>query len=356
MYKINICFLSLILASCGGGGGDQTTLGENVSNPTNPNENVSNPTNPNENVSNPTKKPITELRSENSGIFGTLSGKTTISDYGGVISNKYINNGKEGINISIGTNQGSFIINCRSGENPTYYFDSNSITANGYINYNIGFDFNKSETWNEVPSKYRILVPQIIDNSIYEKLYKQGFFKFYWHKFQGGMVKAGIEILGFPLIADKTRDICGWDPNKLPLDNGWNTYLPDVPPSYAREAIILSGRTEYFRTVAWKAQNARGEDQLLIRVGDYVGEGPCNGPFLITDVFFARQNGKLIQLKKGYDSGISCRTPTLVALQGDYDINQPFTLEIYPFFTDPSNPQNASSLNEPEGPFAILNF
>lgn len=44
----------------------------------------------------------------------------------------------------IGTNQGSFIINCRSGENPTYYFDSNSITANGYINYNIGFDFNKS--------------------------------------------------------------------------------------------------------------------------------------------------------------------------------------------------------------------
>ena len=48
MYKINICFLSLILASCGGG--DQTTLGENVSNPTNPNENVSNPTNPNENV------------------------------------------------------------------------------------------------------------------------------------------------------------------------------------------------------------------------------------------------------------------------------------------------------------------
>lgn len=40
MYKINICFLSLILASCGGGGGDQTTLGENVSNPTNPNENV----------------------------------------------------------------------------------------------------------------------------------------------------------------------------------------------------------------------------------------------------------------------------------------------------------------------------
>lgn len=35
-----------------------------------------------------------------------------------------------------------------------------------------------NQTWNEVPSNYRILVPQIIDNSIYEKLYKQGFSNF----------------------------------------------------------------------------------------------------------------------------------------------------------------------------------
>ena len=352
MYKINICFLSLILASCGGGGGDQSQS----SSPTPPGGNVNTPTTPDGNVNTPTKKPITELRSENSGVFGTLSGKTTTFDYGGVISKKYIdNNGKENINISIGTSQGSFIINCRYGENPNYYFDTNSITANGNIKYDIGFNFSKSETWNEV-SNYRILNPRTIDDSIYEKLYKHGFFNFYWNKFRASTVKAGVEILGFPLIADQTRNICGWDQNKLPIDNGWNTYLPDLPPSHAREAIIVSGRTTYFRTIAWKAQNSRGNDQLLIRVCDYEGEGPCNSAFLITDVFFARQNGELIQLKKGYDSGISCRTPRLVALQGDYDINQPFTLEIYSTFTDPSNPQHSVNLNEPEGPFAILNF
>ena len=344
MYKINTLFLSFILIGCGGGGGgnqSQSSL----------------PKNPDENVSSPTTKHLTELWSENSGVFGTLSGKTSIFDYGGVISEKYKdNNGKENINISIGTSQGSFIINCSYGENPKYYFDTNSITDNGNVKYDIGFNFSKSEVWNEVPYSYRLLTPQVIDNSIYEKLYKYGFLNFYWNKFQASTIKAGVEILGFPSIADQTRDICGWEESKLPLDNGWNTYLPMHPPSHAREAITVSGRTTYFRTIAWKAQNSRGDDQLLIRVGDYEGEGPCNSAFLITDVFFARQNGELIQLKKGYVSGISCRSPTIVALQGDYDINQPFTLEIYPFFTDPSNPQNAASLNEPEGPFAILNF
>ena len=72
MYKINICFLSLILASCGGGGGDQSQS----SSPTPPGGNVNTPTTPDGNVNTPTKKPITELRSENSGVFGTLSGKS----------------------------------------------------------------------------------------------------------------------------------------------------------------------------------------------------------------------------------------------------------------------------------------
>lgn len=164
MYKINTLFLSLILIGCGGGGGgnqSQSSL------PKNPDENVSNPTNPDENVSSPTTKPLTELWSENSGVFGTLSGKKSTFDYGGVISEKYKdNNGKENINISIGTSQGSFIINCRYGENPKYYFDTNSITDNGNVKYDIGFNFSKSEVWNEVPYNYRLLTPQVIDNSI----------------------------------------------------------------------------------------------------------------------------------------------------------------------------------------------
>ncbi len=347
MHKITYLFLSLILVGCGGGGGNQSSL------PTNPESGGGNqsslPTNPESGGSTPTTKPITELLSVNSGVFGAFPIETDHFDYGGVISRS---TGR--IDISMGTSQGAFNIICSAGENPRYYFDTNDITANGNVRYDIGFNFSKSEVWNEVPNSYRTLIPLIIDNSIYEKLYKNNFFDFYWNKYLGATVKAGIDISGFPLIVDKTRDICGWDTSKFPPDNGWNTYLPIYPPSHAREAITVSGRTTHFRTIAWKAKNSKGEDQLLVRVGDYEGEGPCNSVFMIGDQFFARQNGKLIELKKGYATSISCRSPTIVALQGDYDINQPFTLEIYPAIT--GKDLTPWSLNEPDGPFAILNF
>lgn len=218
-------------------------------------------------------------------------------------------------------------IYCNSKGEKGYYITTDFITASGYVRYRIGDSNVTTEDWIE-SSNYKKLTPKNIDMSILDKLYKDWDVVFEVDKFGVGLVEINMSNHGFSAAIDKSRCDCNWSMSDLPPDNGWGQEYPSLPPADAIEASYKLNTNYQFRLIAWKATNYRGNQQLLVRLGDV--NGPCSGSFLITeDRLYISQNNKKIPVMTGIYLRQSCSSPGIYSLNGNFDVNQPFVLNSY---------------------------
>lgn len=288
----------------------------------------------------------------NSGFPSALSGHE--DDHAPIIRETTSQlDGKITTTIILSSFEGNFNISCRDGS-PSYYIDTENVTNNGAIQYRIGPDETVfSETWFESQS-FTLLLPSAYNQNLIERLYQNWDAVFQYDKFAGGYEILDLNLTGLPAAIDKTREACNWSVDIFPLDNGWGTALPIQPPSDAVYAEFTSD-FKPFRTLAWRAKNDIGITRLLVKVGDFSGEGECSGPFTITNNFYVRQDDKLVSAVVGSEAKVSCTQPEILVLQGDFDASRAFDLEIYPFHTNVLT-RKPSQLAAPDGPFAIITF
>ena len=339
-----------LISGCGGGGGGDSPANNIAANPTP----ITNPTPPPSNV---IAAPIV-LTAENSNApSATYQGAKRP-----IVTNLAVDiNGVAGVQINVSSLSGNFYIQCRKGSAPVYFYSTPNVTTDGIIQYRVGTQLTKTEKWIE-GSDFRTLFSPIFDIGLIKSMYQNLELRFQWNRFSGGSVLDTLNLNGFPIAIDETRGFCGWDSVVFPVDNGWGQAMPNVPPLDARVAEFVDGSIKEYRTIAWKAKNASGKDQLLVRVGDRAGEGPCAagiGGLVGTmggDRFYVRQNGVIEPAVSGSNETYSCIHPRFMALQGKFDINQPFTLEIYSFYSSSLEPEKPSSLNQKQGPFAKVSF
>lgn len=220
-----------------------------------------------------------------------------------------------------------FHIYCTSEGEKGYYLTTDFITGSGRISYRIGDSPIVTEDWIE-SSNYKALIPRNIDMSLLDKLYKDWNVVFQIDKYNVGFVNVDMSNHGFSAAIDKSRSSCGWSTIDLPPDNGWGQEYPSLPPADAKEATYKPNSNNQFRLIAWKAPNSKGEPQLLIRIGDE--NGPCSGSLLITeDRLYIIQNNKKIPVMTGIYLRKSCSTPGIYALNGNFNVNEPFVLNSY---------------------------
>lgn len=255
--------------------------------------------------------------------------------------------------IILSSFDGNFNIVCRNGS-PSYHISTEHVTNDGDIQYRIGPDDTVfSERWFESQS-FTLLLPNGYNQTLIQRLYQNWDAVFQFDEFASGYGTINLNLSGFPVVIDKTREACNWPEDVFPPDNGWGTTLPIKPPN---DAVYAEFTTDFtpFRTLAWRAKNDLGITRLLIKVGDFAGEGECSGSFTITNRFYVRQDDKLVSAVVGSDAKVSCTQPKMLVLQGDFDAARAFDLEVYPFHTDALT-RITSPLSAPDGPFAILTF
>jgi hypothetical protein len=249
--------------------------------------------------------------------------------------------------------EGNFNIACRDGS-PSYYIATENVTNNGGIRYRIGPDETVfSETWLE-SRDFTLLIPNGFDQTLIQRLYQNWDAVFQYVPFLSRSGTLNLNLTGFPAVIDKTREACNWPEDVFPLDNGWGTTLPIEPPNDAVYAEFTSD-FKPFRTLAWRAKNDLGITRLLIKVGDFSGEGECSGTSTITNRFYVRQDDKLVSAVVGSEAKVSCSQPRILVLQGDFDASRAFVLEVYPFHSNALT-RITSELSAPDGPFATLTF
>jgi hypothetical protein len=241
---------------------------------------------------------------------------------------------------------GTFAITCAKGQFTGYYLDTEAITANGAVAYRVGATTPTSESWNEASSLgYKRLTPNSFNINLLRSLYLNTDFYFVYNKFGGGGVGAQFTPSGFPATIDATRAACGWSPTMFPADNGWGLPYPTTAPASAIEptysltafssGILATPLGNYFRVLAWKANNSQGRPQLLVRVGDFTV--PCVGVLsgASYNSYYVTQNGKTVAAVSGTNYGGPCLKPEIYPLNGDFDASLPFTLSVYAYhFTD----------------------
>jgi hypothetical protein len=222
---------------------------------------------------------------------------------------------------------GTFVISCSAGKFDQYYLRTSEITDNGTISYRVGTSPVEIESWNET-SSFEVLVPTAPNLQFLQKLYVNTEMYMVYNAFIGGSVGVELPLSGFPATIDATREECGWPETLFPVGNNWGKSYPTEAPPTAKESTYISGNA--FRVLAWVETNASGNPQILVRAGDFTG--PCEGSFLIGDnAFYVTQNGKTVPAVSGTSYKISCKSPEIIALNGDYDASKPLALEVYSF-------------------------
>jgi len=288
----------------------------------------------------------------NSGFPSALSGHE--DDHAPIIRETTSQlDGKITTTIIFSSLEGNFNISCRDGS-PSYYIDTENVTNDGDIQYRIGPDKTVFyETWFESQS-FTLLFPSGYNQNLIKRLYQNWDAVFQYDKFVGSYETLDLNLTGLPAVIDKTREACNWSEDIFPLDNGWGTTLPIQPPN---DAIYGEFTSDFkpFRTLAWRAKNDLGITRLLIKVGDFSGEGECSGSFTITNNFYVRQDDKLVSAVVGSEAKVRCSQPEILVLQGDFDASRAFDLEVYPFHTNVLT-RKPSQLAAPDGPFAIIAF
>lgn len=244
---------------------------------------------------------------------------------------------------SLPTWQDQLVIECANNAVQNYYLQTTAPILDSRITYQIGTNSAVTETWLKDGSK---LYPAAPNMEFLRKLFVNTDFRYtasgIFGSTQGGLVR----LAGLPATVDATRNLCGWPQDSFPAGNGWSAPLPTTIPADAKEGTndptafasgvrpSLSG--EYFRVLAWKAVNARGKTQLIVRAGD--AQGPCAGTLGASpDSYFAVQDGRTIALTTGTSFANSCTAPAVYALNGDYDPDRPFTLQVYTQHVDANN-------------------
>lgn len=223
--------------------------------------------------------------------------------------------------------EGDFILTCTGDGNFSYFFRTASVTANGAVQMRVGTNPIISETWLESSSGgYRLLVPAKSSTDLLQKLYKNWDFVFQYNGYSTGVHTAENGSAGLSSAIDKTRADCKWPTDLFPPQNGWGKALPTTPPDDAIEATDLSGLdiTKRVRLIAWKALNASGKPQLLVRVGDAANNNVAMG--ISDNRLYVTQDGKMVSAVSGFSFNNSASKPLIFALNGDYDASRPLTL------------------------------
>lgn len=227
---------------------------------------------------------------------------------------------------------GEFKIVCPGDGKNYYYFKPDSVTGNGSIQIRIGNNPVISQIWTESSSNgFRVLFSPTFDYNFLLKIYQNWDLVVSYNAFSSGARTVEVGGDGLSYAMDKTRDICKWPEDLFPIGNGWGKPLPTVPPDDAIEATDVSGLdvTKTFRLIAWRAINAYGKQQLLVRMGD-----PANSAYnfyLSGRRFYVSQNGKTVSAVAGIAFQSSSTDPTIIALNGDFDVSKPFVLNAYDF-------------------------
>jgi hypothetical protein len=236
---------------------------------------------------------------------------------------------------------GTFVIQCLNNKVNGYHLQTEDITASGAVSYRIGTESPVIESWIE-GSGFKTLVRSSVDSNFLRKIFLNSELYLEYGKYGGGSGGGVYRVGGFPAAVDETREACGWSTATFPPSNGWGQAYPTEAPSTAKEGVYsatafsfnesANATGNYFRVLAWKANNASGKPQLLVRVGDF--SGPCVGSGTNgsrENSFYVVQGGKTIPAVRGTSYIGTCKQPEIYALNGDYDVTKPFSLEVYSF-------------------------
>jgi hypothetical protein len=228
--------------------------------------------------------------------------------------------------------EGSLVVFCTSAGTRGYYLATQLAPANGSVRYRVGPNALVTETWSaSTIGGQTALVPPGSDLSFLRQVYLNWDVVIQYNAVALGSRTLQINASGFSEVLDQTRAACGWPTDLLPADNGWGKDLPAAPPPDALEGSYGTGVPNQFRLIAWRAHSADGKTQLLVRLGDK--GGPCTGPLPITDHrLYVTQGDRMVSAVAGENFEIGCLTsPTIFALNGDYDAGKAFTLTAHAF-------------------------
>jgi hypothetical protein len=242
----------------------------------------------------------------------------------------------------------SLIIYCTSAGTWGLYLRTTYATANGAVRYRIGPGDVISETWSEAsPSANQTLTPPSVSLALVRQIYQNWDLVFQYNAAVFGSRTAQVNASGLSEALAQTRDAFRWPTDLLPPDKGWGKPLPAQPPVGAQVASYAPFASNQFPPIAWRAHNAQGKPQLLVRLGD--SGGPCIGPVPITDHrLYVTQGAKVVSAVSGTNFEVDClRSPTIVALSGDFDPGKAFSLNSYAVH---------SSANFPGLPIATVLF
>lgn len=228
--------------------------------------------------------------------------------------------------LSLTGSGGRFQIQCSGGVFKSYLLATNNITDGGTINYRIGTNEPVMESWHET-SNFQVLFPTVSNIPFLQKIYYSNEMFMVYLAYTGSG-NSSFSTSGFPVVIDATRAECGWAESLFPVDNGWGLPYPTEAPIDAKESTYIHGNA--FRVLAWVGTNSTGNPQILVRAGDF--SGPCEGSYLISpNSFYIRQNGKTVAAVTGNSDKISCKSPEIISLSGDYDASKPLDLEVYSY-------------------------
>ena len=325
--SFSCALLALVaLSGCGGGGSGSAPAAPEQPNPT--------PTSP---------IPAPQAPS----VYGPAKEFDRTDSYWTTMTSGSRYDGTRQTTLNVASSGAVLSINCDLGKKVRYYIYTDYPTGGGSVRYRIGSGSVVAQEWFESQAgAFWYLVPPTDDMAVVRSLYKNWDVVFEIQKSGSGVRTTSFNTAGFSAAIDQTRAECGWSLDDFPPANGWGKQYPTYPPADAREATYTPNVKQQFRLVAWKALNAVGQAQLMVRMGDETG--PCVGDLPMTDtLLYVTQDGRRVPALSGSRIRQSCRQPIIVALNGDFSTDRPFVLTAH---------ESHSSSLEPGAPISSISF
>ncbi|MGM9515022.1 hypothetical protein ACS5PK_12275 [Roseateles sp. DB2] len=227
-----------------------------------------------------------------------------------------------------GDSGGEFTISCNSKGERSYTLRTPFVTSNGSVDLRVGSSYSRSDVWVETrDSSSTLLTPPFIDSRLLKALYTNWDLMAEFRPFAA----LGFGADGFAAAVDRTRAACNWSTYDFPPDNGWGRPYPDLAPAGAKEASYDPYAREQISVKAWKATNAYGRQQLLVRLNENPSICKLSRSF-DGSRFYVEQGGRRSSAVPGFRMSYSCgHKPVTLALQGDFDASLPLTLNVAHF-------------------------